>query len=103
MRVFASYLLEAASGGARRSFRKIFGPPGQAGEGYTIGMNEHSPAKEGYGRLAPVYDRRWRSYEDVTHGAALDAARGRRGEKLLDVACGTGELERRLLARCPEV
>ena len=103
MRVFASYQLESASGGARRSFKEIFGPPGQAGEGYTNRMNEHSPAKKSYDRLAPVYDRRWQSYEDATLGAVLGAVRCRRGERLLDVACGTGELERRLLARCSEV
>ena len=67
------------------------------------GMNEHSPAKESYDRLAPVYDRRWRSYERATLGAVLGAVRCRRGERLLDVACGTGELKRRLLDGCPEV
>ena len=34
-------------------------------------MNEHSPARECYDRLAPVYDRRWRSYERATLGAVL--------------------------------
>jgi hypothetical protein len=44
-------------------------------------MSQPDPVKQSYDRLVPVYDPRWRSYEDAT--------------------CGTGELERLLLARCP--
>ena len=64
-------------------------------------MGQQDPVKQSYDRLAPVYDRRWRSYEDATLHAALDVISCRGAERFLDVACGTGELERLLLARCP--
>jgi ubiquinone/menaquinone biosynthesis C-methylase UbiE len=59
------------------------------------------PVMASYDRLANVYDRRWRSYEDATLHATLEAISCCRAERLLDVACGTGELERMLLMRCP--
>jgi ubiquinone/menaquinone biosynthesis C-methylase UbiE len=61
-------------------------------------MNPVTPV---YDRLAPIYDRRWRSYGDATLRAVLDALDYRGDERILDVACGTGELESRLLARWP--
>lgn len=54
-----------------------------------------------YDRLASGYDRRWRSYVDVTLDAVLASLELQGHERLLDVACGTGELERLLLARWP--
>lgn len=54
-----------------------------------------------YDRLAPRYDRRWRSYLAGTLDAVMGSLDLRGDERLLDVACGTGELERRLLARWP--
>jgi ubiquinone/menaquinone biosynthesis C-methylase UbiE len=61
-------------------------------------MNPVTPV---YDRLAPIYDRRWRSFGDATLRAVLDALDYRGDERILDVACGTGELESRLLARWP--
>jgi ubiquinone/menaquinone biosynthesis C-methylase UbiE len=59
------------------------------------------PVMASYDRLANVYDRHWRSYEDATLHATLEAISCRPAERLLDVACGTGELERMVLERCP--
>jgi ubiquinone/menaquinone biosynthesis C-methylase UbiE len=54
-----------------------------------------------YDRLANSYDRRWRSYVEVTLHAVADSVRLRGSERTLDIACGTGELERLLLAHGP--
>ncbi len=64
-------------------------------------MRQPDPVMQSYDRLASDYDRRWRSYEDTTLHATLEAISCQRGERLLDIACGTGELERMLLTRCP--
>ncbi|HEY9879254.1 MAG TPA: methyltransferase domain-containing protein [Leptolyngbyaceae cyanobacterium] len=54
-----------------------------------------------YDKLAAIYDKRWRSY--ITHTLTfLDAwAQIQPQETVLDVACGTGEFERRVLANNP--
>jgi ubiquinone/menaquinone biosynthesis C-methylase UbiE len=54
-----------------------------------------------YDRLAPVYDRRWQGYVADTLRGVLEVVHCRGDERVLDVACGTGELGRRLLARWP--
>jgi ubiquinone/menaquinone biosynthesis C-methylase UbiE len=54
-----------------------------------------------YDALASTYDRRWRSYIDVSLAKVLSALSLEGRERILDVACGTGELERRLFARWP--
>ena len=59
------------------------------------------PVKVAYDSLAQTYDRRWRSYIDVSLAKVLTALSLEGNERILDVACGTGELERRLLARWP--
>lgn len=64
-------------------------------------MNQGDPVRQAYDHLAPAYDRRWRSYEDATLHATLEAVTCRAGDRFLDVACGTGELERLLRARYP--
>lgn len=52
-----------------------------------------------YDRLAPDYDRRWRRYLDETLRSALEGLKLQGTERLLDLPCGTGELERHLLDR----
>lgn len=56
----------------------------------------HAPVRHSYDELAASYDTRWRHYIDATSALAIEAivpdARGR----ALNIACGTGELERRL-------
>jgi ubiquinone/menaquinone biosynthesis C-methylase UbiE len=61
------------------------------------------PAKMAYEALAPSYDRRWRKYIDVSLARVLSALALEGRERVLDVACGTGELERRLFARWPDL
>jgi ubiquinone/menaquinone biosynthesis C-methylase UbiE len=59
------------------------------------------PVKAAYDSLASTYDRRWRSYIDISLAKVLSALYLEGNERILDVACGTGELERRLFARWP--
>lgn len=61
----------------------------------------HSPVRRQYQALADTYDRRWAYYIYATITAALDAIECKGTERALDVACGTGELARLLLAQWP--
>ena len=61
------------------------------------------PVRDEYNRLASGYDRRWRRYVDVTLNAAVDAIEFQGRESVLDVACGTGELEMRLHTQWPDL
>jgi ubiquinone/menaquinone biosynthesis C-methylase UbiE len=61
------------------------------------------PTKRAYDRLAPTYDRRWGHYVQPTLHSVIDALPIEGGEKVLDIACGTGELERMLLTRWPKL
>jgi ubiquinone/menaquinone biosynthesis C-methylase UbiE len=56
-----------------------------------------------YEALAPAYDRRWRAYLAASLAKVSGALRLRGDERVLDVACGTGELERRLLSAQPRL
>ena len=56
-----------------------------------------------YDRIARDYDRRWRRYIDATLGAVIEGLSLTGRERLLDLPCGTGELERRLRSRWPEL
>ena len=64
-------------------------------------MESSAAVREEYDRLAEDYDRRWSRYVEETLRAVLDSVRFRGDERVLDVACGTGELQRRLLERWP--
>lgn len=58
---------------------------------------------ERYNRLAEEYDQRRRPYIDATQQAVLDAVQLEGNERVLDVPCGTGELEQRPLGRWPDL
>jgi len=57
------------------------------------------PVRLAYDSLAPSYDKRWRYYLDFSLSPVISALALEGHERILDVACGTGELERRLFAR----
>jgi len=61
------------------------------------------PARRSYDRLAPEYDSRWQFYVDATLRAVMETARFEGSEQVLDLACGTGALEIRLLEQWPEL
>ena len=54
-----------------------------------------------YNRLAQTYDRRWATYTQHTLNRILEAIPLVGTERVLDVACGTGELERLLRIQYP--
>ncbi|MGB0385702.1 MAG: class I SAM-dependent methyltransferase [Ardenticatenaceae bacterium] len=56
-----------------------------------------------YDEIAAVYDVRWHSYITGTLAALPDWLSLVGNESILDVACGTGELERLLLAKHPQL
>jgi ubiquinone/menaquinone biosynthesis C-methylase UbiE len=62
---------------------------------------ETDSARRVYDRLAPTYDQRWSRYVDATLRAVVDSVTCEGRERLLDLACGTGELERRLAKSWP--
>lgn len=66
-------------------------------------MSRADPVRQSYDRLAPIYDRRWQSYEEATLQTVITALECQGADRLLDIACGTGELERLLLAHWPQL
>ena len=52
-----------------------------------------------FARLAARHDRRWRAYNERTLTAAVEALSLTGDEHVLDVGCGTGELERLVVER----
>ena len=67
----------------------------------TIDASDSESVRLAYDRLAPIYDDRWRQYIDATLQIVEQVVRCDGDERILDVPCGTGELERRLSARWP--
>jgi len=63
--------------------------------------SENDAILKEYNQLAASYDRRWRAYVDETVRVVIESVALRGDERILDIACGTGELERLLLARWP--
>jgi ubiquinone/menaquinone biosynthesis C-methylase UbiE len=59
--------------------------------------------RQEYDRLAESYDRRWRRYVAITLRAIVSRVPFQGRESLLDLACGTGELELLLLSRWPDL
>lgn len=59
--------------------------------------------RQSYDRLAETYDTRWQRYIDASARLALEALDLDGHERILDLACGTGQLERRLLDRWPRL
>jgi ubiquinone/menaquinone biosynthesis C-methylase UbiE len=62
---------------------------------------EMAAVRREYDGLAADYDRRWRTYVDTTLEAVVGSVHLQGQERVLDIACGTGELERLALARWP--
>jgi ubiquinone/menaquinone biosynthesis C-methylase UbiE len=58
---------------------------------------------ETYDRIATVYDRKFESYLKGTFKVAVETLALKGNEHILDIACGTGELERLLLKSFPNL
>lgn len=56
-----------------------------------------------YDRIAPIYERLWARYIVRTHDELLSRVRLEDGQRVLDVGCGTGILEERLVSLNPYV
>jgi ubiquinone/menaquinone biosynthesis C-methylase UbiE len=57
--------------------------------------------KEQYDRLAEKYDQRWQGYILSTLKCIISSIELDGSETILDIACGTGELERLIISRHP--
>jgi ubiquinone/menaquinone biosynthesis C-methylase UbiE len=68
----------------------------------TSSVRQDPLVAQQYDNWARVYDRFWGRYIDKTLSVLLEQAAVQPGERVLDLACGTGELERRLVASVPE-
>lgn len=62
---------------------------------------DHHKIVNEYRRMASIYDWVYRIYLNKTLSVAIDALRPDGRERILDVACGTGELEKRVMSVYP--
>jgi len=67
----------------------------------TAEHTAHAHTIKHFGRLASSYDRRHYRYNQLTLSRALEALKLSGTERVLDIGCGTGELERLLRGRYP--
>lgn len=65
-------------------------------------MSIETKIKAQYDRIARMYDRRWHSYVTNTLAFLMEHVHLGGHETILDIACGTGELERLLVATHPQ-
>lgn len=72
------------------------------GDSERSGRQDPSVIKQ-YDLWARVYDVLWRRYVNKTVPVAQEAAAVAPGERIVDLACGTGELGRRLVDSVPDV
>ncbi len=63
----------------------------------------HHQVVKSYAKQAHKYDRRFKGYLDGTLSVAIEAMHLSGNERVLDLACGTGELERRLVSSYPKL
>lgn len=66
------------------------------------GVERQEKVITSYARMASIYDRRFGTYVARTITTALEMLQLNGTERILDVACGTGELERRILEHHPQ-
>jgi len=59
--------------------------------------------RRSYDELAASYDTRWRHYIEATSALAIEAIAPEADGRALNIACGTGELERRLHELRPQL
>lgn len=64
-------------------------------------MNSEHPVVKKYDKMASIYDRIYHIYLKGTMAVALNLLRPNGRERILDVGCGTGELERHVMAVHP--
>jgi ubiquinone/menaquinone biosynthesis C-methylase UbiE len=76
---------------------------GGASQQASAGGKIHAPVRRSYDALAASYDTRWRHYIDATSALAIEPIAPGARDRVLNIACGTGELERRLRAQRPHV
>ncbi|WP_036480249.1 class I SAM-dependent methyltransferase [Myxosarcina sp. GI1] len=62
----------------------------------TTNLSEQKVNQQ-YDKMASWYDRRWQKYIDKTLAICLQRSQVTNNEKVLDVACGTGELAKLIL------
>ena len=70
-------------------------------ERHTLEADPTERVRTTYDALASLYDERWNKYISLSLSEIISVLSLQGCERILDVACGTGELERRLFAKWP--